>query len=778
VSNRKTAGFKDFSPLQDILAGVDRPGSFCISGTEETPLLDLEVVGVGPLSFPLPPDQAEKILRVAERAPYGRGADTLVDTDVRRTWQLAPEQILIRGHRWGETIRKIVDKAAAGLGCGGKQVQAELYKGLLYDQGSFFIEHRDTEKSLGMFATLVIVLPSRFRGGELVVKHKGQSVSLALQGEDVGQVSYGAFFADCLHELRPVTEGYRFCLVYNLIVEGKGPPLRAPDYTKQTRKAAEFLRTWSDALLRPGDNEVQIPKKLVYILDHKYTQAGLSFAGLKNGDAAVASVLQIAAQEAGCDFWLAMVSISESGSAEPIYRGRRYHDEDEDEDDFVEIEVDERIEEITDWHSPDDSRLGLESLPFAEDELCPPDALEGEEPDEKSFTEATGNAGGSFERAYRRAALVLWPRKLRMTVLAQATPAKLLPFLLLQSSRWRERGASVEDPEYQELCELASQILAKWPREPFRRYVRAQNEEAALLDSLVNLRETELLRRMLAEVCAVGRYSGEENEAIVKASELLGLEEFAPLLLRICEVNRTLRFQACADLLCLLRERRKSPEILEIYRDGVRVLLARLPGEPTTLSELRAWERPEPPDRMTATKLLSLLWSVDDPEMETQVIQKIVAMVGVYPPEKMLLPALVELSSTQGKAVRDRPGFQRLVQRILDFLGDRVALPVEAPKDWTRVAKLGCSCGDCKALANFLASPTESVWHFRAAEARRRHIEQKIVAHGCDVDCKTERRGSPLTLICTKNQRSYDLRCARREADLKGLKQARELLSL
>jgi hypothetical protein len=51
-----------------------------------------------------------------------------------------------------------------GLGVG-EPVTAEFYKMLVYDAGSFFVEHRDTEKVPGMFATLAIVLPSAHSGG-------------------------------------------------------------------------------------------------------------------------------------------------------------------------------------------------------------------------------------------------------------------------------------------------------------------------------------------------------------------------------------------------------------------------------------------------------------------------------------------------------------------------------------------------------------------------------------------------------------------------------------
>jgi hypothetical protein len=43
---------------------------------------------------------------------------------------------------------------------------------LVYDKGGFFVSHRDTEKAPGMFATLVVQLPSKHTGGQLVVKHR------------------------------------------------------------------------------------------------------------------------------------------------------------------------------------------------------------------------------------------------------------------------------------------------------------------------------------------------------------------------------------------------------------------------------------------------------------------------------------------------------------------------------------------------------------------------------------------------------------------------------
>src|SRR5229473_3217769 len=204
------------SRLAEVLGTVRRPGDFYASGAIEIPALRLEVDGFGVVALPLLPAPVEQLIAVAERAPYGRGADTLVDTDVRRAWQIGAERVRIGGKHWARTLEEMVARAAEGLGVS-EPIAAELYKLLIYDQGSFFVSHRDTEKSPGMFATLVVVLPSDSTGGELVIRHKGREVSLAPHCDEPSEAVFAAFYADCLHEVLPVTSGCRLTLVYNLL---------------------------------------------------------------------------------------------------------------------------------------------------------------------------------------------------------------------------------------------------------------------------------------------------------------------------------------------------------------------------------------------------------------------------------------------------------------------------------------------------------------------------------------------------------------------------------
>src|SRR4051794_40563397 len=70
--------------LAAALSTISRPGDFCIAGTADLLAPRLEVEGVGPIALPLLPVQAEQLIATAERAPYGRGEDTLTDTKVFR----------------------------------------------------------------------------------------------------------------------------------------------------------------------------------------------------------------------------------------------------------------------------------------------------------------------------------------------------------------------------------------------------------------------------------------------------------------------------------------------------------------------------------------------------------------------------------------------------------------------------------------------------------------------------------------------------------------------
>ena len=325
--------YADLGHLEELLHAIERPGDFHAHGRIFAPMPRLEVDDVGVLSFPVPELQARALIEVAERAPYGKGTDTLVDRAVRDCWQIDAARIRIGGGGWPDTFRGILEAVTAGLGCPTGSVTAEPYKLLIYESGGFFAAHRDTEKADGMIGTLSLSLPTNGAGGELIVRHRDQEVSLDMNTSDPSELAYAAFYADCAHETRPVREGCRLSLVFNLCLQpgDTKTPRHAPDHSDQIQQIAEQLIRWRD-----GEHG---PDKLAWLLEHDYSEAGLSWDVLKNADSALAGVLKKAADQADCDVHAAILHIEEQAS--PDYsRYDPYYDG----DDADNVEIDEILD--------------------------------------------------------------------------------------------------------------------------------------------------------------------------------------------------------------------------------------------------------------------------------------------------------------------------------------------------------------------------------------------------------------------------------------------------
>jgi len=301
-------------PLLEALRKIDRPGSFCVSGSVAAVLPGLEVAGLGPIGLPLTTRQAKELKKQCEQAPYGKGTETVVDKSVRKVWHLKPERFSLTNRDWVPFLEQTVKAVQEGLGLEKQTLEAHLYDLLLYEPGSFFLPHRDGEKLDRMVATLVIVLPSAFQGGELVVRHEGeeQTVDFGGSGDTQFRNHFAAFYADCEHEIRPLREGYRLCLVYNLTLAKSKKAIAAPRTSEHVERIVPILQMWV------GQDD---PRKLAVTLEHQYTQEGLTWDALKGVDAVKAKVLLEAANRAGCQVHLGSLTFHESGSAFPTLTG-------------------------------------------------------------------------------------------------------------------------------------------------------------------------------------------------------------------------------------------------------------------------------------------------------------------------------------------------------------------------------------------------------------------------------------------------------------------------
>jgi predicted 2-oxoglutarate/Fe(II)-dependent dioxygenase YbiX len=769
--------------LAKILTDVDRPGDYFVTGRAEFLAPRIEVEGVGLIALPLLPAQAKQLIKAATRAPFGRGAETVVDTKVRRTWQIEAGRVTVGGKHWPRTLDDIVTRAAEGLGVKG-QVTAELYKLLVYDKGSFFVSHRDTEKVPGMFATLVVALPSNSEGGELVVRHNDREVRLNLQCDEPSEVAFAAFYADCVHEVLPVTSGCRATLVFNLMRGGKGVAIEPPNYAAETEKVATLLTTWARAKAEEHDRPDQddnraddgvsgLPEKLVYPLEHAYTPAELKFDAMKGADAAIARLLATAAPQAGCDLHLALLTVWESGSAEYTgrenwhsRRGQRDAGKPEARHEFEVIDIFDWSKTLSEWRRPDGLPTTLGKIPIKDDEVSPTDALDDMDPDEEHFHEATGNEGASFDRTYARAALVIWPSARILAVLNQAGLEATLPYLEELLGKWQAAGPKKGLPHKRQADELARHMIATWPERSWHGRGRTEPSDLGrMLALLARLGDTTLVESMLDKLMSQRGHDQADNPAILEALSHFADDRAAEWLRKIVVTNVLEALGSCCALLAGAVDGNfvKKPKLLLVAAEA---LVSRLPGDPATAPKDQ-WDRPRiaTADAACVASLVAVVDRVDAGIAKDAAVH-ILAWPKHFGPDDVLVPAVIKLLPVRRSSAT---AFDALHAACVAHLEARIAEPLEAPQDWTRPSRIGCNCQHCADLSKFLADPGRETWTLRAVQQFRTHVEEVIRRANADLDTETLRKGSPHSLIAVKNQGSYQRRVVQRKQDLADL---------
>jgi len=181
------------------------------------------------------------------------------------------------------------------------------------------VPHKDTEKEIGMFGTLVITLPSDFEGGELIVSHLNTSKTFKPVNTEYRSY-YTAFYADCTHEIRPISRGYRLVLVYNLVMMGSDEPPQPPtDISEEVNAVLTDWKRQSDWPSKVRTHNLMILydlttlQKVGFILEHSYTQRGLSFGLLKNKDRSMVEILLKTLNEEDYELCLGSVALHRSG---------------------------------------------------------------------------------------------------------------------------------------------------------------------------------------------------------------------------------------------------------------------------------------------------------------------------------------------------------------------------------------------------------------------------------------------------------------------------------
>ena len=106
--------------VNSCLKKANDPVEFAIEGEAQELLpclICLEVKNFGVLSLPFQDPQASELIKQCEQSPYGKKDKTLLDKNVRDSYQLEPSQFSIKHPDWNQKLAEIVSRVANELGC-------------------------------------------------------------------------------------------------------------------------------------------------------------------------------------------------------------------------------------------------------------------------------------------------------------------------------------------------------------------------------------------------------------------------------------------------------------------------------------------------------------------------------------------------------------------------------------------------------------------------------------------------------------------------------------
>lgn len=741
------------------LAAIESQGEYAVELELSSEALHIVVQGVGPLHFPISAATAKKLCAVADPAPFGRGSETLHDPRVRDTGQIDRSRIKVDTRRWRRVLEPVLATLRQRLGLAeGVELAVVLDKLLVYGPGQFFAPHQDTERDDDMVGSLVVTLPSSYEGGSIVVKHHGETKIFrgAVRG-GVG-VSILAFYADCRHEVEPVRSGYRIALTYHLLRRGEArerPQLRPLAVERLARSVEAFFST--PVAPRYGQAAPLRPDRLVYLLDHEYTQKSLGWDHLKNADRLRAAALREVAGRLDCELYLALADVHEVWQCEDEWYGygrrdRRYDENEEGgkaDHKLVDL-VDESIS-LEHWIDADGrATRGFSAMP-AYPEICFTRPSVEMDPFKSEYEGYMGNYGDTMDRWYHRAAIVMWPRARNFVIRAKMSPSWAVGEIV----------ALIKVGAVEEARSRARELLPFWsgtaPSEASATFV------SRVLTALAGLDDEDLAFELLSPL-GPHRLGERTMTAFAALVERHGLAWAKRLFTAWADEKRRPAPSWLASLACLC-------EVLTASGEHSRALAPwLLSREVATFARQRVTECREPAafaeelagrhvDDIVA--LFTAAAAIPAPAIRDD-------LVGVLVAPDTKLP-LVTAGALLHK-IRDKRtpaevralGLQTLYGHVVGALAVALAAPERSRDDWTIAAPTRCDCALCQTLASFLRDRDRTRHAWPLAKEKRSHVHGVIDGNRLPVTHTTTRQGSPYTLVLTKQAALFEREAAER----------------
>ncbi|PNP85665.1 hypothetical protein FNYG_00721 [Fusarium nygamai] len=276
----------------DSIRSTGEIGTFYIYSEYANP--GLVIGGDRPIRLPLDEDDAQAIKSICQRMPSEHRNRIVVDNTVRNTWELDASKFNLVNKNWCEDFSsRILRDTAKGLGM--FELRADPHRLLLYEPGSFFQTHSDSEKEQDIIGTLVICLPSQHEGGDVCLSFESQKHRLSTAKNSEFDLTAMSWYSNVTHEVERLTSGYRLVLTYKLFASGEDK-ISTSTFSQHTIGLKPML-----VKFRTDFGAVEKP---LYPLEHLYTKPSLCLKDPKGRDRSVGCCLNEICSEAGFYFML------------------------------------------------------------------------------------------------------------------------------------------------------------------------------------------------------------------------------------------------------------------------------------------------------------------------------------------------------------------------------------------------------------------------------------------------------------------------------------------
>lgn len=729
------------SPILEALATLSRAPArkakaktvddarFTAEGRLALDALALQVSGVGELGHPVDAPTAAALHAASTPARHGLREATLLDKRVRDTGEIGIDALTLR---WREgALPALLAEVARGLGL--PALDAHPHNLLVYGPGQFFKPHQDTEKHHGMVGTLVLVWPSAHIGGELRVRLRDETASFASQHLQADTLRWFAFYADCQHEVQPVSEGWRIVLTFDLVVPRVAAAAPGPVHPS-------LLAALRAHFFPEGQAPSTTP--WVLLLDHQYTEHGLRWALIKGDDRPRVAALRAAADTLGLTAHLALAEIHQNWTATVGGRGRYGHTSEPEPDELIDEDM-----ALDFWVDADDRPLRRAALPL------PADAVHSLTDTDESFLVNEeyegfmGNYGETLDYWYRRAALVI------QTPLAAEASRFVTDFdgALADAQRLAREGRGAE---------LTQRLQAAARTIEARRSARGRELLGRYAKLALALPDAEQARWLCEGFSWVDLQSA-DAATLAKLAARWGLAWAQSLLQAWAAPARHWHAagwfphgqDAAPPWPRALAEFVRAGQRAGLDATLVESLLDRCLGALEAADKALASESPAARNSMLANRLEALRALVQALELTAHGaahIGRLVTHVQSHPrlyPLRGLRPLLLALSPEAAA----QPAAKALRAAVVDALGQALAQPEPAAADrslseieWT------CRCADCRLVIDWATSPSAQPLTLAIAEARRTHVQAQLATADAPLRTETIKRGSPYRLLLAK----------------------------